>query len=60
MSSPLTLWKASLGIVIYVLACISIVCFSAPDFAAVAGPHCTDQPGKAISKRAIVRALALD
>lgn len=60
MSSPVTLWKAAAGLVLYVVACIAVLCFSAPDSAAVATAHCVDQPDNAISKRAIVRALALD
>jgi hypothetical protein len=61
MKSPTTLWKATAGVVLYVMTCIAILCFSGPDYAAIAGTHaqCADQTLKSPGERAIGKALKL-
>jgi hypothetical protein len=60
MSSPFTLWKAAIGVVLYVLVCIVILCFSEPDYAAVARAQCAEHPVHTTAERALKRALSLD
>gem|GEM_PF-3655154 len=39
MHGQFNLWKAAIGVVIYVIVCIVILCFSPPDYAAPAPPR---------------------
>lgn len=62
MSSSSNLWKAAVGVVLYLFMCIAILCFTAPDYAAIAGSYAqsANPIGKTVAERAICRALRLD